>query len=303
MGLYVGFPAQLWGRIRREHCLDGGLVVARFNKRSDSHNVSALLAELDGPDPATQSAAWRALVALGAEPVERLISLLTSSNDQTRMHAASALCAIGDHRAVAPLLALVEDPSPRVRHVLAVNLHSLTKDRQVVPILKRLALDSALETYPSSRISAARSLQSMGEMEESVEVLCELLAFPGEQVRSDAAAMLGETGQRRAVEPLIQALQREGGRAAIPIMLALGKLGDQRALTPLVAALSSPRPQHRAIAAQALGSLGHPDAVKPLRALLQDRAVAWEEDHGGPSTTVADAASRSLQRLQSLPGQ
>jgi HEAT repeat protein len=88
--------------------------------------------------------------------------------------------------------------------------------------------------------------------------------------RRTAAVALGELGDCRAVEPLIQVLHDDDwdlGRAAAE---ALGRLGDHRAVGPLVTALGSPELNVRRYAAEALGRIGDADAVEPLVGALKD---------------------------------
>jgi HEAT repeat protein len=59
--------------------------------------------------------------------------------------------------------------------------------------------------------------------------------------RERAAYLLGDIGDRRAVEPLIAAYARETDRyIRLAVVLALGKLGDPRGIDTLIAALETP---------------------------------------------------------------
>src|SRR5205823_3271229 len=88
--------------------------------------------------------------------------------------------------------------------------------------------------------------------------------------RSYAAIRLGQPGNRKAVEPLIDALgdvdSEVRGRAAA----ALGRIGDQAAIDPLIAALRDPAPFVRLKAVIALGELRAKRAMEPLLARLKD---------------------------------
>jgi len=78
------------------------------------------------------------------------------------------------------------------------------------------------------------------------------------QIRVNAASTLGESGNPRAVEPLIEALgdDEEFGRCAVAAE-ALGRLGDRRALEPLKEAFGD-RESVRCAAAAALEKPGEP---------------------------------------------
>ena len=69
-----------------------------------------------------------------------------------------------------------------------------------------------------------------------------------------------------AVEPLIHALKSKCGNAA----LALGKIGDKRAVEPLIRALNDEKRYVRECAAEALGELRDERAIKPLTRVLND---------------------------------
>jgi HEAT repeat protein len=84
---------------------------------------------------------------------------------------------------------------------------------------------------------------------------------------------LGSITDVQVVESLLSALQDADGRVrARATAYALGHSGDPRALQPLLAALqdSGMGGYGRAIVAGALGRIGDTRAVEPLRATLQD---------------------------------
>ena len=128
-------------------------------------------------------------------------------------------------------------------------------------------------------------------------------ALQGEDpfVRLNAAWNVRQAGPPNPgiVEALVRAAAKEQAVPAVfgMIVSALGSLGDPRAFGPLVAYLSSPDSYRRGAAAQALGALGDSRAIPHLTALLDDRATAWQEDHG-PEQTVADLARQALGRLE-----
>ncbi len=69
------------------------------------------------------------------------------------------------------------------------------------------------------------------KMLKSQPALIKMLKGHDRCASSNAAAELGKRGDRRAVEPLIAALQNDDAKLAA--VIALGKLGDERALQPL----------------------------------------------------------------------
>lgn len=89
-------------------------------------------------------------------------------------------------------------------------------------------------------------------------------------VRRNAALILGELGNRKAVEPLINALWDRVISVSSNAAIALGMIGDERAVMPLIRHLNSRAWQVRLNAAISLGWLADPEASPPLLRLLQD---------------------------------
>lgn len=101
--------------------------------------------------------------------------------------------------------------------------------------------------------------------------------------RRTAVMKLGMMGGETAVITLIGVVRNhhEDLIARARAALMLGKLGDRRAVEPLIEALDAPGYQTRVHAAQSLGKLGDPRAIPPLRRVVETegdtfRAVAWE---------------------------
>jgi HEAT repeat protein len=104
-------------------------------------------------------------------------------------------------------------------------------------------------------------------------------------VRSNAALVLGEIGDRRAVDALIDVLKKYRRDieeiAAYNGMLsdaqaaakALGKIGDPQAVEPLIAALKYDGIRMRRVVVEALGLIGDARAVEPLRTALKDANI------------------------------
>jgi len=101
------------------------------------------------------------------------------------------------------------------------------------------------------------------------------------ETKREAARKLGELKDRRAVEPLLEALN-DGQDACRDIVWALGKIGDKRAVTPLIGLLSCDDWRLRGKAAEALGEIGGGQGVvEALLKTLEDKNdnvhwhVAW----------------------------
>lgn len=104
------------------------------------------------------------------------------------------------------------------------------------------------------------------------QLLKELTGGNSEKVRYNAARVLGEMGDLRAVEPLIDVLQHDkNGSVRLYAARALGELGDILATEPLITSLREDRNVDvRVRAARALGRLGGEEVVLPLVEALSD---------------------------------
>ena len=105
-----------------------------------------------------------------------------------------------------------------------------------------------------------------------VKPLIAALKDPDESVRWRAAEVLGQLGDGRAIEPLVDAVLKDPNNIVRwHIAETLEQLGDGRAVEPLIAALKDPDGSVRRRAAEVLGQLRDGRAVEPLiAAALQD---------------------------------
>lgn len=159
-----------------------------------------------------------------------------------------------------------------------------------------------------------------------IEGAIRLLKSEDEQLRQFVAYLLGQAGDPRAIEPLIDTLQDEhiGVRGAAAN--ALGMLGDSLVIPYLKPLLKQSNPQltvwvafaltrlgedHfsmiteglsntdvdvRRSAILALRQLGDPRAIAPLLAMCDDESRRFEAD-----STVAEAARQTLTSLGHNP--
>ena len=115
-----------------------------------------------------------------------------------------------------------------------------------------------------------------------------LLKHAYQLYRRKAATRLGEIGDKRAVIPLIKAIEDEALEVQYVSVKSLGMLGDRRAVEPLIRCLTSEEKWIRrgaaplipllkdsyhdvcAHTAWALGELGDPKAIEPLTPFLED---------------------------------
>lgn len=127
---------------------------------------------------------------------------------------------------------------------------------------------------------------------DEVSVLISALKDKDSGTRCKAAAALeekrlGEIGDTRAVEPLIQLLKDRDRDVRLVAARVLGGMRDTRVVEPLIQVLKDEDRGVRMSAARALGRIGDKRAVEPLTNALED------ED-----SLVQDAARDALEQIQ-----
>jgi len=127
---------------------------------------------------------------------------------------------------------------------------------------------------------------------DEVSVLISALKDRDGGTRCKAAAALeekrlGEIGDTRAVEPLIQVLKDKDKDVRLTAARVLGVIGDARAVESLIQALRDEERVVRMNAATALGRIGDKRAIEPLTNALEDE---W--------SFVQKAARKALEEIQ-----
>ena len=190
---------------------------------------------LDDRDKEVRRAAVFALGRFGREEAslteQPLIKALGDPEEDVRMAAIRALGNAGDEEAVAPLVEL---------------LHPETSD-----------------------LSGNLSGDSAGSDEDVREAGSVKLA--DWYVKKEVMSSLVDIGDPGAVEPLILLLGDEYYKIRRFAAEGLGKLGDRRAVEPLLKALETERESEVRVAeVRALGELGGPEAIEGLRRISVD---------------------------------
>ncbi len=155
-----------------------------------------------------------------------------------------------------------------------------------------------------------------------IEGAIRLLKSPDVQIRQFSAYLLGQTGDPRVIEPLIETLEDEHIGVCGAAANALGRLGDDRAIPHLRPFLEHDNPQMVVWAAYALTCMGqdHFDvlaealqhenvdvrrsAILALKQLGDERAIGplltLQHDEGrrfSADSTVSEAVDRALISL------
>jgi HEAT repeat protein len=175
-----------------------------------------------------------------------------------------------------------------------VQYHAATALGRIGDARAAVALTDALSgTDESVRRASGDALVRIGQ--PSVEPLVMVLGEAARRsaARVEAARVLGEIADARAIGPLLMAVDSPDIGIKWEAMRALGHFRDRRVTQTLVAVLHakagkskkerSLAPHTRRIAAEALGAAADPEAVAPLSAALKD-----------PDLSVVIAAHTSL---------
>jgi len=137
-------------------------------RRYQPHDERVLEVLLEAVNDKDSDNRWKAIHALAdwyaryAEDRERIFTTLSGKLDDAdpavRRHAATALGALNDIRALEPLLGLLRDEQAVVRLNAATALGKLGDDRAVEPLCRQLG-----DRYESARTAAKRALAQLGE--------------------------------------------------------------------------------------------------------------------------------------------
>jgi HEAT repeat protein len=228
--------------------------------------------------------------------VEPLIILLKDKDRHLRRDSAKALGKLGDPRAVEPLILLLKDKDQNLRSNSVIALGKIADPRAVEPLigvlkdkdsLVRKAAVEALDKLgwkPQNKREEAFYLIGKQDWDGCVKIGAPavepliLLLKGGEDrhIYNEIVKTLGEIGDRRAVEPLLNLLEKVESNKEI--VVALGDIGDPRAVEPLILLLAEgPSWGNRKETIIALGKIGDSRAVKPLVVALRNKAYRKEK--------------------------
>ncbi len=198
------------------------------------------------------------LAALGAigDPaaIPTLIAATESGEPTTRLWAMHALCAMGASQAKTRAIDLVRDPNPEVRAHTLVACESALDTPSGQAVLIKQAVEGDFQTSVLARrlLGSFRKAQAprTGLSEQMSSSAQEALGDPARSL--NAAFVLADLGDRRAVPVLIPAVNGQPTLVRLMAMRQLGELGDPRAVPVLLGALAD---GEEAIAAMAYNSL------------------------------------------------
>lgn len=238
--------------------------------------VDAIIPRLHDPDPGVRRFAAIALAEIGDPRAEEfLVALLRDKDPALRTYAAVGLMSIGGRISIRLLLASLNDPETRW---LAVRILDKIGSRDVDSLISALS-DERTGWYAEEALTRLDG-NVLPQLEER-------LKGPDPVIRESIARVMGEVKDRRAVAPLLEAIQSAGdtgGNSAT----ALIRIADPAAVEPLIELLGNQGEEVRLYAAYALGGLMDRRAVPALTQTLADA-----------SSSVRGIAAHSLGQIGS----
>ncbi len=256
--------------------------------RTLAHDAAALdpLAARLGKesDPALRRALMDALGRLPLSEEALIHAVKKSPEPAARAFAAHSLGRAGTDAAVAALLVATADPDTLVRKEAYTAL-GRTGDRVALDTLLKAAVRDPAAGCREAAVAAAELLAAAPTVPPDVTIDLARLRGGSPDERTTAARRLGESGDRRALEPLVEAARATEPALAQAALAALGRLGDARAVSPLVAQLGTTTGRTRYAVLGALAALRDESSVDPVAVLLSDpdpsarqlavRALGW----------------------------
>ena len=202
-----------------------------------------------------------------ATAVPDLIRLLSDQNSYVKDTAINALNRIGDPT-TAPLLEVLET---NARNLIPDEDTGFTADYQY--IASAYIDELWMKKYRIATQAAAIQTLGLLKPDEAVQPLIKELA--NEELQAQALAALVEM-RGTAVPVMLDALKNSTDETRIRVADTLGRIGDRRAIDPLIQALNNdPHKEVKALAAIALGNMRTRRAVPALtEALTYDDTTA-----------------------------
>jgi HEAT repeat protein len=245
----------------------------------DPKSVDPLIQALRDENWEVRRNAKEALGKMGVPAVEPLIRALKDENKGVRGKAAEALGNIGDPRAVEPLIQTLKEDSDPDGYVHICTIRALGKigDRRAVePIIQQFNERTTL-WWKSEWAEIQKWTKTKRMREKIAEPMRHALeTVIRRNVQVSVAYALGEIGDAKAVEPLIQKLGDPLQDIQKAAEEALAKIGKP-AVDPLIKTLKDANMLRRAGAARAIGHIRDERAVQPLIQALRDKnlGVQW----------------------------
>jgi len=284
--------------------------------------VGQIIQRLHDPNPAVRRFAAIALTEIGDPRAEEyFVGLLGDKDPALRTYATVGLMSIGGRISIRLLLASLNDPETRW---LAVRILDKIGSRDVDSLIGALKdertgwyaqqaltkLDAAVLPQLEERLKGPDAAiregvaRVMGEVRDrrAVGPLLEAIQSAGDTGRNSATALI-QIADPASVEPLIELLGNQTEQVRLYAAYALGGLKDRRAVPALSRSLADASSSVRGIAAHALGQIGSRDATTALVACIDDTSAHVRATAAYALARIGDrAAMPRLDVLQEKDG-
>lgn len=189
--------------------------------QSVPHLIHALL---NDEDTVVQASAIGALARMGQASVDPLLDILASakSTESNKGHAAWALAFIGS-KAKKQLYAVYNSESAEVRAAVVGAIAKVAEENREDTKALNLLVESLNDNAVNVRSEAAAVLGNL-KYKPAIPILTELLNHPEGETRKSAALSLMKIGDRNSIASLQTALEKEseeGVRKAISLAISL----------------------------------------------------------------------------------
>lgn len=156
------------------------------------------------------------------------------------------------------------------------------------------------ENQPGDKVCRrCGALLKSGAGEDFVDKLIGALGHPEPLTRRRAAWILGELHERRALGPLIAAIESSTDLDLLEgAVEALGKIGDARAVDALGKLLPKSYLSVKLKTVEALGRIGGPKATVLLRSALRNSSAAVREDAAKELRKMGKTLQRGMKKSE-----
>lgn len=202
---------------------------------------------------------------------ERLAKELENPDEDIRLYAFNGLTWIHSERSARLILALVDDPGPTLQMELAEFFDMFGEGfypDEVWPV--RPFAEALNSDNPWLRQFGAQALGHI-KSAEATAALIGAVHDPNREVQTEVVKGLGRQESVEMVDILIGMLENSEQQTRIAVMRALWSIGDRRAIEPLIEAADDPDPVIRYHAINTLGMMRAVDAVPLMIRHLADR--------------------------------
>ncbi len=238
-------------------------------RQEESADTAAVVGAMRAPEAAIRNAAAYAAGAFNCPRARTALAAMLDDKDKAvQLTACASLGELKAKEGVEKLQALRASPDRRLSTAALDALQAIGQLSEV---------DALLEKIKSGHASGTE-LQALAKTKDRRALPAIVAELKGTNLAM-AAYSLADLGDREAVGPLIDALERARGSDQIPLVISLGKLDDPRAIEPIREALATAGDGFRGRISyvEALLKLNAPGAVDEAAKLLKSANNALEK--------------------------